>query len=134
MGVSPRNNELLCATCCPNPLPHSRCVHLLLYSRYKKYHRRPSCSIEPARIHSRAVTSQSKEMDKVKKGYETRIQQDLLTDAILGKNRIKLYQQHFQVSTVLRYCDRSTSHRPKLHINFSLCKVKQGLSQRKHND
>jgi len=48
-------------------------------------------------------------MDNVKKGYETRIQQDLLTDAILGKNRIKLYQQHFQVSLVLEkgYCDRS---------------------------
>ena len=83
-------------------------------------------------IHSRAVTSQSKEMDKVKKGYETRIQQDLLTDAILGKNRIKLYQQHFQVSIILRYCNRSTSRRPIcIYINFSPCNVKQGRSQKK---
>ncbi|KAJ7375483.1 Cytochrome c oxidase subunit 7A- protein, mitochondrial [Desmophyllum pertusum] len=35
-------------------------------------------------------------MEGPKKVYETRVNQDLLTDAILGKNRIKLYQQHFQ--------------------------------------
>ncbi|KAL9967632.1 hypothetical protein ACROYT_G025906 [Oculina patagonica] len=35
-------------------------------------------------------------MENVKKAYEARIQQDLLTDAITGKNRIRLYQQQFQ--------------------------------------
>ena len=103
------------------PLP-MRTVFVVV-SRYKalsdrSIHRRPSCSIEPALIHSRAVLRCipiEGKMDKVKKGYETRIQQDLLTDAILGKNRIKLYQQHFQVSIVLRYCDRSTSHPSIFH-------------------
>ena len=46
------------------------------------------------------ILSSTKEMENVRKGYETRIQQDLLTDAITGKNRIKLYQQHFQVSLI----------------------------------
>ena len=36
-------------------------------------------------------------MDEARKGYQQRIHQDLLTDAITGQNRIKLYQQHFQV-------------------------------------
>ncbi|CAH3154533.1 uncharacterized protein [Pocillopora verrucosa] len=35
-------------------------------------------------------------MDEARKGYQQRIHQDLLTDAITGQNRIKLYQQHFQ--------------------------------------
>ena len=48
------------------------------------------------RLRLRVILSSTKEMENVRKGYETRIPQDLLTDAITGKNRIKLYQQHFQ--------------------------------------
>ena len=40
-------------------------------------------------------------MDEARKGYQQRIHQDLLTDAITGQNRIKLYQQHFQVHYIL---------------------------------
>ena len=62
---------------------------------------RPYCFVEPAvKTFFEVFSSSSKEMDNVKKGYETRIQQDLLTDAILGKNRTKLYQQLFQVSLI----------------------------------
>lgn len=74
-------------------------------------------------------------MDNVKKGYETRIQQDLLTDAILGKNRIKLYQQHFQVSHELiwAYCDiidRSVNDGTHIVLYFGRCNVGRAVAKK----
>ena len=84
-----------------------RTVVQLLYSRYKAFSDITDGHLVSSNRHVHIFELQSKEMDNVKKGYETRIQQDLLTDAILGKNRIKLYQQHFQVGheLILAYCD-----------------------------
>ena len=43
----------------------------------------------------------SRKMEQLRKGYQARIREDVLSETTAGNNKIKMYQEYFQVSKMV---------------------------------